>query len=301
MGFLRHLFLYCKLPGCVFLPRGRQNGRQNRRNLRVLPLHRRLHSFHPPLLRHNNLPHLPTSTRPDMDRPPAAHRRLLYLFPLFLSLHPISSVPLPLTQTGEIIGYTARIFSAKQSPNYALTLYILQNNPTLLAPPLFAATVYMCLGRIIRAVNGERDSIVRLQNPTKFFVAGDVLGLCVQGAGMSFPFTRKTMISAKLGGPWRSKNTLVISDSTYLWRKEKITDRRWNRSNYPPHRYPPRFRYLLKHHHRRFYRQTFLNSCPQLRPGDAGTASSSWPSLVPVFQGSEKSCVHRDSQKRAFS
>ena len=53
----------------------------------------------------------------------------------------------------------------------------------LVAPALFAATVYMILGRIIRAVQGEKHSILPLKWLTKTFVIVDILSFFVQGGG----------------------------------------------------------------------------------------------------------------------
>jgi hypothetical protein len=84
---------------------------------------------------------------------------------------------------GEILGYIARILSAKQSPYYTIALFVLQSSPTLLAPILFAASIYMCLGRLIRLTGGEHFSLISPSYLTRLFVAGDVLGLIIQGAG----------------------------------------------------------------------------------------------------------------------
>ena len=61
--------------------------------------------------------------------------------------------------------------------------FLLQNMLTLLAPALFAATIYMCLGRLIQAVHGEALSPVSPKWMTFLFVTGDVAGLAIQGAG----------------------------------------------------------------------------------------------------------------------
>ncbi|KAI0119553.1 RTA-like protein [Daldinia grandis] len=53
----------------------------------------------------------------------------------------------------------------------------------LLPPALFAASVYMVRGRIIRTVRGEPYSLIRVSILTKIFVLGDVASFCVQGAG----------------------------------------------------------------------------------------------------------------------
>jgi hypothetical protein len=54
----------------------------------------------------------------------------------------------------------------------------------LLAPALFAASIYMVLGRIIRLTDGEAYSLIRVSRLTKIFVAGDVLSFLVQSTGM---------------------------------------------------------------------------------------------------------------------
>lgn len=62
----------------------------------------------------------------------------------------------------------------------------------LVAPALFAASIYMVLGRIILLVDGEELSLIRKKWLTKIFVTGDVLSFVMQGAGtchllLSFP------------------------------------------------------------------------------------------------------------------
>lgn len=60
----------------------------------------------------------------------------------------------------------------------------------LLAPALFAASIYMILGRIIRLTYSESCSIIGARWLTKVFVAGDVVSFFVQSAGMIFPRRR---------------------------------------------------------------------------------------------------------------
>jgi hypothetical protein len=59
----------------------------------------------------------------------------------------------------------------------------------LVAPALFAATIYMTLGRIILLVDGEVHSIISKKWLTKLFVAGDVLSFMMQGSGSFSPRT----------------------------------------------------------------------------------------------------------------
>ena len=53
----------------------------------------------------------------------------------------------------------------------------------LVAPALFAASIYMELGRIILLVEGEKHAIIKRRFLTKIFVAGDVLSFITQGSG----------------------------------------------------------------------------------------------------------------------
>jgi hypothetical protein len=58
----------------------------------------------------------------------------------------------------------------------------------LLAPALFAASIYMVLGRIIRLTDGESHSLIKARWLTKVFVAGDVLSFLTQSTGKLFSF-----------------------------------------------------------------------------------------------------------------
>jgi hypothetical protein len=73
--------------------------------------------------------------------------------------------------------------SASQSPNWTLGPYIMQSTLLLVAPALFAASIYMELGRIILLVKGEKFAIIRVTWMTKIFVAGDVLSFLMQASG----------------------------------------------------------------------------------------------------------------------
>lgn len=62
--------------------------------------------------------------------------------------------------------------------------YIMQSLLLLVAPALFAGSIYMVLGRLMRYVNAEHYSIVRVKWVTKLFVCGDILSFGIQGAGI---------------------------------------------------------------------------------------------------------------------
>ncbi|KAI9727800.1 MAG: hypothetical protein M1834_007947 [Cirrosporium novae-zelandiae] len=84
----------------------------------------------------------------------------------------------------EFIGYVARCSAHDKTGE--LMPYIIQSVLLLVAPALFAASIYMTLGRVIRCVKGEEYSLVRVNWLTKIFVLGDVLSFMVQAgaAGM---------------------------------------------------------------------------------------------------------------------
>lgn len=63
-----------------------------------------------------------------------------------------------------------------------MIVYAIQNVFLLLGPTLFAASVYMTLGRIIRSVHAEEHSLVRINWLTRIFVMGDVASFLVQGS-----------------------------------------------------------------------------------------------------------------------
>lgn len=54
----------------------------------------------------------------------------------------------------------------------------------LVAPPLFAASIYMTLGRVIIGLNCQEYSIVPVRFLTKIFVVGDVISFLLQCGGM---------------------------------------------------------------------------------------------------------------------
>ncbi|KAL9073144.1 MAG: hypothetical protein Q9157_004857 [Trypethelium eluteriae] len=81
----------------------------------------------------------------------------------------------------EFIGYVGRIFAHDRTG--AIMPYVIQSVFILLAPALFAASMYMVLGRIIRCVRGEKYSIIRVSWLAKIFVGGDVFSFLIQAGG----------------------------------------------------------------------------------------------------------------------
>ncbi|KAJ5752139.1 hypothetical protein N7520_009056 [Penicillium odoratum] len=79
----------------------------------------------------------------------------------------------------QIIGYIGRCMA--HSNTTSMGPYIVASMFILLGPTLYAASIYMTLGRLIRRIGGEHLSIIRVSRLTKTFVWGDVLSFVVQG------------------------------------------------------------------------------------------------------------------------
>jgi hypothetical protein len=84
----------------------------------------------------------------------------------------------------EAIGYAAR--AAAHNDVVSKTPYIIQSILILISPILFAASIYMVLGRLILRTDSASYSIIRATWVTKIFVVGDILCFFIQsgGAGM---------------------------------------------------------------------------------------------------------------------
>ncbi|RHZ65496.1 RTA1 domain-containing protein [Aspergillus thermomutatus] len=81
----------------------------------------------------------------------------------------------------QVTGYGCR--AASHFFETSTTLYAIQTLLVLLAPTLYAASIYMILGRTIQFLHAERLSPVPAKWMTKIFVAGDILSFILQGAG----------------------------------------------------------------------------------------------------------------------
>lgn len=92
-------------------------------------------------------------------------------------------IPFAIGGIFEFIGYGGRLASGQESPDWTLGPYIIQAILLLVAPALFAATIYMELGRIILLVDGEAHVLIRKKWLTKIFVCGDVLSFFLQAGG----------------------------------------------------------------------------------------------------------------------
>ncbi|EQB54141.1 hypothetical protein CGLO_06048 [Colletotrichum gloeosporioides Cg-14] len=99
----------------------------------------------------------------------------------------------------EAIGYVGRAMSAQEAPDYTKNPYIIQSILLLLGPALFAASIYMILGRLINLLDAGNYSLIRPNWLTKVFVLGDLLSFFAQSGGGGMLATAKDTDSVKLG------------------------------------------------------------------------------------------------------
>ncbi|KAL0935967.1 rta1 domain-containing protein [Colletotrichum truncatum] len=99
----------------------------------------------------------------------------------------------------EAVGYVGRAMSAKEAPDYTKNPYIIQSILLLLGPALFAASIYMILGRLINLLDAGNYSLIRPKWLTKVFVLGDVLSFFAQSGGGGMLATAKDRDSVKKG------------------------------------------------------------------------------------------------------
>jgi hypothetical protein len=83
----------------------------------------------------------------------------------------------------ESIGYIGRAIGSQETPDWTVGAYVIQSILILVAPALFAASIYMELGRIIRLTDGGSRSLINTRWLTKIFVGGDVFSFLMQGSG----------------------------------------------------------------------------------------------------------------------
>lgn len=81
----------------------------------------------------------------------------------------------------QTIGYCGRIWS--HFDGMAIGGFVMQAILILVAPALFAASIYMILGRLIRTLGAERLSLIPVKWVTKIFVTGDVIAFGLQAGG----------------------------------------------------------------------------------------------------------------------
>ncbi|GIC89481.1 RTA1 domain-containing protein [Aspergillus udagawae] len=103
-------------------------------------------------------------------------------------------IPLVLGGICESFGYYGRAWSHQDRTE--IGSWALQEMLILCAPPFVAATIYMVLGRIIRAFNAEHHSSIRTKWLTTIFVLNDVICFLTQIAGAGVQVTGDEHIMA---------------------------------------------------------------------------------------------------------
>lgn len=103
------------------------------------------------------------------------------------------------TSSVEIVGYVGRVLAHDSTGE--LMPYVIQSTLLLLAPVLFAATLYMTLSRVIIAAGGQKHSPIRPQWLTRIFVCGDIFSFIIQssGAGLRIQAGNGSDIDPNLG------------------------------------------------------------------------------------------------------
>ncbi|KAH7377419.1 RTA1 like protein-domain-containing protein [Cadophora sp. MPI-SDFR-AT-0126] len=90
-------------------------------------------------------------------------------------------IPFVLGGCFQVIGYVARVLAHNNKES--VPIYSLQTILILLAPALYAASIYMVLARLIVTLNAQHLSLVPVKWMTKIFIVGDVIGFVGQAAG----------------------------------------------------------------------------------------------------------------------
>ncbi|KAI0893068.1 RTA1 like protein [Annulohypoxylon nitens] len=83
----------------------------------------------------------------------------------------------------ETVGYIGRAMSSPEYPNFTTNPYIIQSVLLLLGPTLYAASIYMILGRLVMHLEADSYSLIKPKWLTKFFVLGDIISFFAQGGG----------------------------------------------------------------------------------------------------------------------
>ncbi|KAK6858739.1 RTA1 like protein [Apiospora arundinis] len=81
----------------------------------------------------------------------------------------------------QLVGYAGRIWS-HYKPD-AIGGFVMQAILILVAPALYAASIYMILGHLIRTLNASSLSLLPVAQMTKIFVTGDVVSFTLQAGG----------------------------------------------------------------------------------------------------------------------
>ncbi|RSM10751.1 hypothetical protein CEP52_003396 [Fusarium oligoseptatum] len=90
-------------------------------------------------------------------------------------------IPFTIGGLFQTIGYAGRIWGHYDKES--LGGFVMQAVLILVAPALYAASIYMILGRLIRTLDAQHLFFIPVNWVTKIFVAGDVLSFTLQASG----------------------------------------------------------------------------------------------------------------------
>ncbi|OJI87255.1 hypothetical protein ASPTUDRAFT_115747 [Aspergillus tubingensis CBS 134.48] len=128
----------------------------------------------------------------------------------------------------ECVGYIGRALGHYETPNWTLGPYVLQSLLILVAPALFAASIYMVLGRLILITKHPEYAIVKPRWLTRFFVSGDVISFLVQAAGAGIMVTGangmrtgEDVVIAGLFIQIAFFGLFIVTATVFLWRMQR--------------------------------------------------------------------------------
>jgi len=105
-------------------------------------------------------------------------------------------IPFVLGGYCETAGYITRAVGASQIPAFTLAPYIVNAVLILVAPALFAASMYMDLRKIVRLTEGEKLLPMSAKLLTPVFVFGDLICFFLQFAGKSLDRSHTLCVQA---------------------------------------------------------------------------------------------------------
>lgn len=87
----------------------------------------------------------------------------------------MSGIQQPTSGITKLTLHLQRCIAASEAPDFTVPVYSIHTIFVLVAPSVFAASIYMCLGRLILITDGEKHSLIRARWLTKIFVVGDIV------------------------------------------------------------------------------------------------------------------------------
>ncbi|KAI9685639.1 MAG: hypothetical protein M1820_010767 [Bogoriella megaspora] len=115
-------------------------------------------------------------------------------FIFMFSMRSAFFIPLIIGGITEAFGYYGRAWAGRDPHNFGA--WALQAFLIICAPPMISATVYMSLGRTIRALDGRDNALMPPRATTPLFVVGDIIAFISQLAGIGLQAARSTTASA---------------------------------------------------------------------------------------------------------